>query len=161
MGGAVVVAVSRVEVTCCGARAVVPGAGMRWRAVKAGREAAVREALTARSSPGSRMWCQAGHGLAVASSRTRWAVVSSSPRVVRGKQTGLGCLDMSSPVPNECRVRAWSGAAQPAVLNHILTTARVMPFPEPVCWLRPSWLTCRRVARGNGSRRLVARSTRG
>src|ERR1700730_5680376 len=39
-----------------------------------------------------------------------------------------------------CRVRAWSDPAQPAVLNHILTTrlVGVMPLYELVCWLRPS-----------------------
>ena len=58
------------------------------------------------------------------------------------------------------RGRAWSGAAQPAVLNHILTTARVMPIHEPVCWLRPS-VTLSRRTRGSGSRRRVGRSRRG
>lgn len=58
------------------------------------------------------------------------------------------------------RVRAWSGAAQPAVLNHIWTTARVMPIHEPVCWLRPS-VTRSQPSRGSGSRRRGGRSRRG
>jgi hypothetical protein len=63
--------------------------------------------------------------------------------------------------PRLCgRVRAWSGAAQPAVLNHIWTTAKVMPNHEPVCWLRPS-VTRSQPTRGSGSRRRGGRSRRG
>src|SRR5438132_2947350 len=80
---------------------------------------------------------QARQGLLVASCPCVWwwagrdaLVVSRSPRVVGVKQAGARLLGHVF-AGSRCRVRAWSGSAQPAVLNHMMTTLRgAMPIFE-------------------------------
>ena len=100
-----------------GARAVSPLPRAR-RAVKAGRWAARRGSLDGPVIHLVREWIVKPSGLAVASSKTRCAAVSISPRGCGGQADRARLLGHVFAGPRD-RGRAWSGAAQPAVLNHI------------------------------------------
>src|SRR5579862_6248121 len=125
-------------------------------------EAARRGSLDGPVRVGADDWVRSPSGLRgrVADAGDACAVVSRSSgcEVQAGQARLLGHV-FAGP---RRRVRAWSDAAQPAVLNHILPTRPkgVMPLYEHACWLRPS-VTLAPGRRGNGSRRRAARRTRG
>src|ERR1700752_5050835 len=103
-------------------------------------EAARRGSLDGPAVMVRTMGCEARAGFAVAppGGGDACAVVSRSSRC-EGQAGHARLLGHVFAGPR-CRVRAWSDAAQPAVLNHILPTRRkgVMPLYEHACWLRPS-----------------------
>lgn len=94
--------------------------------------------------------------------RTRALVVSSSPRVMRvrrGRSSAAWSCLRRAPSPGPSMER--SGAASSAQSLETTSPEGSHAVTRAVCWLRPSWLSLSRPARGNGSVRHAGRSRRG
>ena len=132
----------------------------RRRAVKAGRRPPVGEALTARSVMAARMTVQARRACWMPFSCVRRCAGSFSRYPIGGRQASSAAWSCLRRVPTKGSGPAWSGPAQPTVLNQ-LSAREGQGDIRAVCWPRPSFLIPPLGRRGNGSHRRAARSRRG
>jgi hypothetical protein len=131
------------------------------RAVKAGRRPPVGEALTARSVMAARMTVQARRACWMPFSCVRRCAGAFSRYPIGGRQASSAAWSCLRRVPTKGSGPAWSGPAQPAVLNQ-LSAREGQGDIRAVCWPRPSWLTLSvRCRKGSGSRRLAGRNRPG